>query len=211
MATTPPPRTNGSRLPDWWRPKPPTLPAPGAGSDQDWWDALYDEPAPRECAHERTVPVNAQPTGELVALLCTDCDEQLPPPAPEAGAEDELVRPGWLRPAPDYYPRPHVPAVVTQAPARVALAPKTRAGLYNASAAGAGWALGLYDPLAAALADCGQQSIGGALTLGVGGCLVIAHVWDRRTRHWWPGLAWAARIPLATAILAIALWAPAAP
>jgi hypothetical protein len=36
-------------------------------------------------------------------------------------------------------------------------------------------------------------------------------VWDRRTRHWWPGLAWAARIPLATAITALALWAPAAP
>jgi hypothetical protein len=35
-------------------------------------------------------------------------------------------------------------------------------------------------------------------------------VWDRRTRHWWPGIAWAARIPLATAVLAVALWAPAA-
>jgi hypothetical protein len=40
--------------------------------------------------------------------------------------------------------------------------------------------------------------------------LLIAHVWDRRTRHWWPGIAWAARIPLATALLALALWAPAA-
>jgi hypothetical protein len=83
--------------------------------------------------------------------------------------------------------------------------------LYNASAAGAGWGLGLYHQFAGAIADCGSTtSIGGALVLGVGGCLLIAHVWDRRTRHWWPGIAWAARIPLATALVAVALWAPTA-
>jgi hypothetical protein len=116
-------------------------------------------------------------------------------------------------PAPDYYPRPHMPAAIVSIPDRAAaaLSPKTRRALYNASAAGAGWGLGLYQQCAAALADCGQQySISGALTLGVGTCLIVAHVWDRRTRHWWPGIAWAARIPLATAILALALWAPAA-
>jgi hypothetical protein len=116
-------------------------------------------------------------------------------------------------PAPDYYPRPHMPATLTAIPDRAAaaLSPKTRTALYNASAAGAGWGLGLYQQCAHALADCGQQySISGALTLGIATCLIVAHCWDRRTRHWWPGLAWAARIPLATAILALALWAPAA-
>jgi len=116
-------------------------------------------------------------------------------------------------PAPNYYPRPHMPAVVVSIPDRAAAAisPRTRRLLYNASAAGAGWALGLYQQCAHALADCGQQySISGALTLGIGTSLLVAHVWDRRTRHWWPGLAWAARIPLATLILALALWAPAA-
>jgi len=116
-------------------------------------------------------------------------------------------------PAPDYYPRPHMPATLTAIPDRAAaaLSPKTRTALYNASAAGAGWGLDLYQQCAHALADCGQQySISGALTLGAGTCLLVAHFWDRRTRHWWPGLAWAARIPLATAILALALWAPAA-
>jgi hypothetical protein len=116
-------------------------------------------------------------------------------------------------PAPDYYPRPHMPATLTAIPDRAAaaLSPKTRTALYNASAAGAGWGLGLYQQCAHALADCGQEySISGALTLGIATSLLVAHVWDRRTRHWWPGLAWAARIPLATAFLALALYAPAA-
>ncbi|MFD5814392.1 hypothetical protein [Streptomyces sp. NPDC127038] len=127
--------------------------------------------------------------------------------------QEEQQRGPVFAPVPDYYPRPHMPAVFTAVPDRAAAAvsPKTRRALYNASAAGAGWGLGLYQQCAHALADCGRQySVSGALVLGVGGCVVVAHFWDRRTRHWWPGIAWAARIPLATAILALALWAPAA-
>jgi hypothetical protein len=104
-----------------------------------------------------------------------------------------------------------MPAVLTRTRDRAdaALSPKSRAALYNASAAGAGWMLGLYQQFAHAIADCGTHSISGALVLGLGSCLLIAHVWDRRTRHWWPGIAWVARIPLATALTALALWAPA--
>jgi hypothetical protein len=36
------------------------------------------------CNHLNPIPVHAQPTGELVALLCPDCDAQLP--APTQGA-----------------------------------------------------------------------------------------------------------------------------
>lgn len=125
--------------------------------------------------------------------------------------DEEQPRP--FAPQPDYWPRPHIPAALTTVPdkAAAAISPGTRRLLYNASAAGAGWALGLYDQFAAALADCGTNySISGAIVLGVGGSLLIAHVWDRRTRHWWGGIAWCARIPLATAVLALALWAPAA-
>ncbi len=127
--------------------------------------------------------------------------------------EEQEDRPRPFAPQPDYWPRPHVPAVVhrSRERAEAAISPGTRRLLYNASAAGAGWGLGLYDQLAHALADCGTHySISGALTLGTGTCLLIAHLWDRRTRHWWPGIAWAARIPLATALTALALWAPAA-
>ena len=136
------------------------------------------------------------------------------PAAEEPTAKaDAPAGPGWWSAQPDYYPRPHLPAAVTRIPdqAAAAVGPKTRRLLYNGSAAGAGWGLGLYQQCAAALADCGQQySISGALTLGIGTSLIVAHCWDRRTRHWWPGIAWAARIPLATLILALALWAPAA-
>jgi hypothetical protein len=151
----------------------------------DWWNNLYDD--------EDTEP--AEPVDEET---------------PAETEDDEQAGPGWWAPQPGYWPRPHIPAALTHAPEKIAISPRTRAFLYNASAAGAGWGLGLYHQFAAAVADCGQQySISGALVLGVGGCLVIAHVWDRRTRHWWPGIAWAARIPLATAIVALAFWTPA--
>ncbi|WP_329336124.1 hypothetical protein OG252_13195 [Streptomyces sp. NBC_01352] len=138
--------------------------------------------------------------------------------APDIEPEQEETEeaedgPRTFAPQPDYWPRPHTPAAITRIPDRAAAAisPGTRRLLYNASAAGAGWGLGLYDQFAGAVADCAATtSIGGALVLGVGGSLLIAHVWDRRTRHWWPGIAWVARIPLATAICALALWAPAA-
>ncbi|MEV5957275.1 hypothetical protein AB0M11_26500 [Streptomyces sp. NPDC051987] len=142
--------------------------------------------------------------------------EPKPEPA-EPDDEPELEtagRPPVFAPAPAYWPRPHVPAVLVHAPERAAAAisPRTRRLLYNASAAGAGWGLGLYQRFAWALNDCGtSQGVPAALVLGIGGALVIAHVWDRRTRHWWPGIAWVARIPLATALLALALYAPAAP
>lgn len=187
MTDTPPPRSGAGRVPDWWRAKTPDLPDEKTPDDaDDWWDALYDAPAPD--------------------------DEDAPAAEPEtAETRPEAIAPGWFTPQPGYYPHLHAPVFITQAPDRIALSDKTRAGLYNASAAGAGWAFGLYDPLAAALADCGHDSTAGALVLGTSTCLLIAHTWDRRTRHWWPGIAWAARIPLATAVLVLALWAPAAP
>jgi len=132
---------------------------------------------------------------------------------PDDEADDEKSGPTRFAPQPGYWPRPHTPAFVyrTRDRADAALSPRTRNFLYNASAAGAGWVLGLYHQLAHAIADCGRQtSISGALVLGVGMCLLIAHLWDRRTRHWWPGIAWVARIPLATALVALALYAPAA-
>ncbi|MEU5091702.1 hypothetical protein [Streptomyces sp. NPDC021356] len=195
MTDMSPSQASTSRLPDWWRAKPTKLPAstpapevePGAEDSSDWWDELY----------------RGDDVTETTQASTTDTSE--PGPAPGPGG------PGWWTPQPGYYPGPHLPAFLTDPPPRIALSPKTRAALYNGSAAGAGWSLGLYDQFAHAIASCGSEaSVSGALVLGAGGCLLIAHVWDRRTRHWWPGLAWAARIPLASAVLALALWAPAA-
>ncbi|MGV9987748.1 hypothetical protein [Streptomyces olivaceus] len=194
MTDTPPPRSGTGRVPDWWRAKTPALPGEEAprqdpepndpAPEDGWWDALYGTDAP-----------SSEPEDV---------------PQTEDAPATETAGTGWFTPQPGYYPHPSPPAVLTQAPDRIAISARTRAALYNASAAGAGWALGLYDPCAWALADCGSYSTGGALVLGVGAALLVAHLWDRRTRHWWPGLAWAARIPLATVILAVALWAPAA-
>lgn len=134
-------------------------------------------------------------------------------PADEPAEEPPPIA-ARFAPQPGYWPRPHMPTIVTTVPERAAAAvsPRTRRLLYNASAAGAGWGLGLYHRFAWALDDCGtSQGVSAALVLGVGGSLLIAHFWDRRTRHWWPGIAWVARIPLATALLALALYAPAAP
>ncbi|WP_424891804.1 hypothetical protein [Streptomyces sp. XH2] len=124
--------------------------------------------------------------------------------ADDSGYEEEEERPVWFIPAPGYYP-----AVPTPAPP-AALSPRARAALYNLTAAGAGYGLGLTPLISDAITAVGHTSISGALVLGGGTCLATAHFWDRRTRHWWCGLAWAARIPLASAVLALALYAPAA-
>lgn len=137
-------------------------------------------------------------------------DDTKPDEEPADDEEQPSKGPVFV-PQPSYYPQPHAPAFIdrTRDRAEIALSPRTRKLLYNASAAGTGWALGLYHQFAAAIADCGHQTgTSGALTLGIGGSLLIAHVWDRRTRHWWGPLAWCARIPLATALLALLLWAP---
>lgn len=132
----------------------------------------------------------------------------------EEELDDDEPTPRRFEAQPGYWPRPHTPAAVNRLRDRTpaAVSPATRRFLYNASAAGTGWALGLYGKFAWAINDCAtQEGIGAAIVIGISGTVLIAHVWDRRTRHWWTGIAWAARIPLATAICALALWAPAAP
>lgn len=212
VATAPAvPAQHGNRLPPWWEAKKPV--------------ADIDPQAPIAATGDHAAAVPPKPTARprdwLDNLLDDNATEPEPTPEPdpepepdeETGEDEEQTdRPRAFEPKTDYWPRPHLPATLTHIPdqAEAAISHGTRRLLYNASAAGAGWGLGLYQPLADALADCGTTSIGGALVLGIGGTALIAHVWDRRTRHWWPGIAWCARIPLATAILALALWAPAA-
>ncbi|MFC5144273.1 hypothetical protein [Streptomyces aureoversilis] len=147
------------------------------------------------------------------AVVDIDGLPKSPPPAGIDGAEegatpleDEALPepvPVWFIPAPGYYPALPTPGPPT------ALSPRTRAALYNLTAAGTGYGLGLAPLISHAITAVGHTSISGALTLGCGTCLATAHFWDRRTRHWWPGLAWVARIPLASAVLALALYAPA--
>ena len=181
----PPDRRPAPRIPDWWRQPTTELPDP------------EPEPEPKPKPEQEPEPEQGN-------------DEPDPEPSSEKPeAEDESPASGRFDPQPGYWPRPHTPAFINRARPDTALSPRTRRLLYNASAATTGWALGLYHPLAAAIADCGQHySTSGAIVLGTSSSLLIAHLWDRRTRHWWPPLAWCARIPLATTLLALALWAP---
>jgi hypothetical protein len=146
-----------------------------ATAPDDWWDRLYDKPEPDE----------------------PDGDE---------GEQEEAVEehPGRFTPQPDYWPHPHMPAVLTHAPERAAAAisPKTRALPVQRQRRRRRLGPRPVPPVRRGDRRLRHHySIGGALVLGIGGSLLIAHVWDRRTRHWWPGIAWVARIPLATAIV----------
>ncbi|MEW1798145.1 hypothetical protein [Streptomyces niveus] len=202
-------------------------------SAEDWFDRLYAEadevaPAAAPVAAPRRARSRLGAWWERRDVLedeVQDEDEDLEdgdgdvledePDAGDAGPEEsgdqeEIAETApadrrWMRPAPEYYPAP--PA--RRAP-REAVSPGTRRLIYNAAAAGAGYLLGLTPTVGGWIEDCGETtSIGGALVLGCGICGVVAHVWDRRTRHWWVGLAWLARIPLASSLTALALYAPA--
>jgi hypothetical protein len=94
---------------------------------------------------------------------------------------------------------------------------RARAALYNATAAAAGllpaaagatWTLpgtvtGWLDNIAA------EASIGGALVIGAGLAALVWAVWDRRTRTLPAWAAWTCRIPLASVVAGVLLWAPA--
>lgn len=164
-------------------------------------------PEPEECEHAERLEARTE-SGKLVGYVCAakGCGARLT-------KEEVHGRLGkWLRPAQSYYPRPRNPLspAADGTPPKRALSAGTLRLLANAGAAGAGYVLGLTPMFGTWIEECGRTtSIGGALFLGGSMCLAIGHFWDRRTRHWYPGLAWAARVPLASAITALALYAPA--
>lgn len=139
-------------------------------------------------------------------------DEPLPPPPESADApDDEDTQPTDLRTrvrkARDWLPeRPQ------EAPLRDALAEtelpiwqqrRIRRVAYYGTAAGTGWWLGLGPWLLDGIQTIGQQeSIGAGLSMGCG-FIFIGLI----AAHYVPG--WIGRIPVATAVLALALYAPA--
>ncbi|MEU9237139.1 hypothetical protein [Streptomyces subrutilus] len=161
----------------------------------DWLDRLWaDEdlaPSPPALAEKLSTPRVTEPAD--VAEDYADQDD-----------EDESFR--WLRTAPGYWRVPSVPSL----PVPSSLSPGAKRLLENACAVGAGYWIGIVPTIGGWIASCGRDySISGALFLGTGLCLGIAALWDRRTRHWHLTIRWAARIPLASAVTALALYAPA--
>nr|WSX25671.1 hypothetical protein OG690_38675 [Streptomyces tubercidicus] len=187
------------RLPFWWTGEGVKLKDEAAGVDTE------PEPEPL-CEHPEPLEVR-DGYGELVAYLCQACDAQL-----EVDTDED-------EPEPQPYERlaasarsvgqktsKWLPAGATG----ITLNPRARRLLYNGSAAGLGWYLHIGPPIKHLLEECGREaSIGASLVIGVGICGAAAVLVDRRTRHWWPPLAWVCRAPLAAAVLALCLYAPA--
>ncbi|MFE9391684.1 hypothetical protein [Streptomyces sp. NPDC006784] len=220
-----PPGTDPVSVPPWRRPAP--APELAARHDDGWWDRLYADdtdtgpaedwwdkpleptpgvpgvppvPIPQMCTHPQPHPVHAQPTNELVAYWCADCGTQLDVPEPARE------------------PRRRLPAIKTgavdqraeQVRQHLHVEHRTWVLLYNGSAAGLGWAFGLVDLFGGWITGCGRDySVTTALLLGSGIVVLLGQVLDRRTRGWWGPLPWICRAPLASAVLALGLYAPA--
>ncbi|MFI5672959.1 hypothetical protein [Streptomyces sp. NPDC051704] len=179
----------------WWSTtKPtnlaPTMPEPRDEQDAgDWLDKLWadEDLAPAE-------PEKPEP------------EQEKPEDSAELPDDEAEVKPRkWFTPQAGYWPTPKLPSLP-----KAALSDGTKRLFYNVGAAGTGWAFGLVPTIGGWIAACGRDySISAALVLGGGICLGVAAFWDRRTRHWYQPLAWVARIPLAAAVTALALYAPA--
>lgn len=208
-------------------------PAPAAPrGDDGWWDHLYGDAADTHTPTARTLPGRARLAGgrlpdwrmgETTDLSAPDLEpaeeEKDVPEQPPADRPVEAPGGDWTEATDPDDPverPPHQPANPARAAGRrataayLAIAPRTRVLLYNGTAAGAGWALGLEPLLQGWITQCGHDTghISAALILGIGMAALIGHQLDRRTRGWWPPLAWACRIPLASALLALGLYAP---
>ncbi|MEV0778881.1 hypothetical protein [Streptomyces sp. NPDC050428] len=190
----------GGRLPAWWERKKAVLAAPAP---------VEPAPAPTDA------PVR---TGDVV------------PTAPALGAPTTPVAP-TAAPAPA---KPEVPARGAPAPTghtaeiRAAAGQTVRAFLsdprqrrdvglvlYNGTAAGVGWWTGAGPWIHGRLVHYGATDTDQGVYVGLGVvavCLIAemrSHRWRRPGMHpVWRLLGWAARIPLATALLALALYGP---
>ncbi|MFD3511216.1 hypothetical protein [Nocardia sp. NPDC058666] len=185
--------SESSGMTPWWSTdKPtrlitPTVPEPRdeQPSGDDWFDRLY---ADADLAPAAQAAPEQDPEGDNPELSKDDSEPTGTP---------------WFTPQAGYWPTlPDMP--------KPSLSDGAKKFLFNVGAGAAGWAFGLTPTFGGWIAACGRDySISAALVLGGGICLGIAAFWDSRTRHWCRPLAWFARIPLASAVTALALYAPA--
>ncbi|MFE2945236.1 hypothetical protein ACFXKG_40360 [Streptomyces sp. NPDC059255] len=200
--------------------------APTTGSSaDDWWDRLYAEaetapaPEPRVVAPSRSripdwwsgQPVELDPAAE--SELVADDDQEHDEPE-DVEAEEPQDPEAVSEPMPDAPPAA-VPAAPTVrkpsgwAPAGapgIKLNPRAQRLLYNGSAAGLGYLFGFGGWVESAIESCAAEySVTGSLVLAAGIFLALGLLVDRRTRGWWPPLAWVCRAPLASAVLALCL------
>lgn len=187
----------------------------------DWWDQLYADTADTHPGGVRTVPDKARIGGGLIQHWrkgpVVDLRGPDPDKADEAPDEDEpdgKADPGWEE---ERGPDESTPAAVKRSrnsPGRRVQAEfgglerRMQWLLSTGAGAGIGWFLGLEHLFAGWIADCARDnSTSTGLIFGVGLVLTCGYA-SHRTRGCWPPLAWTCRIPFATALLALDLYAP---
>jgi hypothetical protein len=174
-------------------PKPARVPSPRL---PDWWAAKPDRlPDPAAA----TAPVTAPGTPAVTPPTST-----VTPPAATPGTP----------PAQPAAQAPARPAAQRHAPrqslldAYANIRPRTRWLIHHATAAAAGWPIGLVDwgTTTAAWYAAGNWFAPSAWVLyGLGLCAISLY---RRARTWaWPA-AWAAAIPVSSTVLGVLLYAP---
>ncbi|GGO60113.1 hypothetical protein [Streptomyces lasiicapitis] len=92
------------------------------------------------------------------------------------------------------------------------LAPSARFLIYNGPAAVVGYVSHWPQNIRSLLNECHQETdnVLAAVIVGVVLCVVVDHFLDRRSRHWWGPLPWLCRIPLASCVLGVLIFAPGA-
>lgn len=203
----------------------------------DWWSHLYAPVHSDTASADRPpTPPRIPPPGQTITLGKPEPEPEPEPTAPgppvdaEPGEEPDEpdhddepadadqptpdTKPDGWTDIPDRTAPPDQQAVLSGT-ARIHQAVATIPGrlrwlTYNSTAAGTGWCCHLVQPFQALIATCGVAtgSQVSAVILGAGICTLIGWRWDRPTRGWWGPLPWACRIPLASAVVALALYAP---
>jgi hypothetical protein len=191
-------------------------PPPAAGRDRDWLDDILDETRPPAAAPR----LPDWRTGQTADLRGPDPDrpdkptKHAPRPAVDDD-QDEDDEDGWDD-VPDEPAKPpatgrrgHRPAAQRLHADYLDLPRRTRWVLYSGASAATGYAIGLVPLMEGWIVDCGHDtSPKAAVLLGLGIATAAGILIDHRTRHWWGPLPWLCRIPLASALLALALYAP---
>ncbi|MFE0765408.1 hypothetical protein [Streptomyces smyrnaeus] len=227
--TVPDRRPGAPRLPDWWAGKKPLSPdEPDSSTPRTFPAAKEDDggevASKEDCEHSNPHAVHAQPTGELVAYWCAECETQLEVPDAEDGEGEDTedgdpvpskFRKHWRRKGSGsrIYRRP---AYLDSRPAPkqsliqwwVGMDAPTRWLLYNGTALGIGFYFGVPQFFTAETAYL-VHTYGSWTDWHV--CIwygVAVAVWalDARTRSWFPLFALAGRIPLISMVFGSLLY-----
>lgn len=166
----------------------------------DWWDRLYaDADADTDAPGPRRIRVHKQRSRSRHQ-------------GSAAAPEHTRVHVDIVQPQPRETIRGAAASLLPDDPKRAA---RVRLLAYNGSAAAAGWWLGIEHFCAQGIAESGRGDVGEGVWVGIG-LIIAALVLELRSHGMRaPGraplirfLGWLLRIPLASAVLALALYGP---